>query len=111
MQFKDIIGHEDVKSRLIKSVNDGRISHAQLFLGPEGCGNLPMAIAYSQYISCQNKTESDSCGECSSCVKFEKLAHPDLHFVFPVASSADVKDKPTSNKYINQWREAILEAC
>ena len=60
MQFKDIIGHESVKTRLINSVNNGRISHAQLFLGPEGCGNLPMAIAYAQYISCQNKGTNDT---------------------------------------------------
>ena len=109
MQFKDIIGHENVKTRLINSVNNGRISHAQLFLGPEGCGNLPMAIAYAQYISCQDKGLDDSCAKCASCIKFQKLIHPDLHFVFPVASSADVKDKPTSTKYISQWRIAILE--
>jgi DNA polymerase-3 subunit delta' len=108
MQFKDIIGHENVKTRLIKSVNNGRISHAQLFLGPEGCGNLPMAIAYAQYISCQNKTANDSCGACESCIKFQKLIHPDLHFVFPVASSAEVKVKPTSTQYISKWREAVL---
>ena len=109
MQFKNIIGHEKVKERLINSVKDGRISHAQLFLGPEGCGNLPIAIAYAQYISCNKKLDNDSCGVCSSCTKVEKLVHPDLHFVFPVASSAEVKDKPTSTKYISQWREAILE--
>ena len=68
-----------------------------------------MAIAYSQYISCQNKGNTDSCGECPSCIKFQKLIHPDLHFVFPVATSADVKDKPVSAKYITQFREAILE--
>ena len=109
MQFKNIIGHEKVKARLIKTVNEGRISHAQLFLGPEGCGNLPMAIAYAQYISCLSKTATDSCGECPSCIKFEKLAHPDLHFVFPVATSADVKEKPVSAKYITQWREANFD--
>ncbi len=109
MQFKDIIGHQNVKKRLINSVKEGRISHAQLFLGSEGCGNLPLAIAYAQYISCLEKSEMDSCGECESCIKYEKLIHPDLHFVFPVASSAEVKDKPTSTKYIAQWREAILD--
>ena len=74
MQFKNIIGHKEVKTRLINSVKEGRISHAQLFLGAEGSGNLPLAIAYSQYIACENKTENDSCGSCSSCVKYEKLA-------------------------------------
>ena len=110
MQFKNIIGHENVKARLIKSVNDERISHAQLFLGAEGGGNLPMAIAYAQYISCENKAPTDSCGECLSCVKYNKLVHPDLHFVFPVATSAEVKEKPVSSNYISQWRVANLDS-
>lgn len=109
MQFKNIIGHENVKNRLINAVKEERISHAQLFLGPEGCGNLALAIAFAQYVSCLSRTDNDSCGECASCVKYEKLVHPDLHFVFPVASSTTVKDKPTSAKYIAQWREAILD--
>ncbi len=109
MQFKNVIGHKEVKQRLISNVKEGRISHAQLFLGTEGGGNLPLAIAYAQYISCLEKTEEDSCGTCSSCVKFEKLVHPDLHFVYPVAANAEVKDKPVSSKYISNWREAILE--
>lgn len=109
MQFKDIVGHKDVKMRLISSVNEGRISHAQLFLGAEGSGNLPMAIAYAQYIACENKSDADSCGTCSSCLKFEKLAHPDLHFVFPVATNKSIKKDPVSAKFINEWRELIIE--
>lgn len=109
MQFKNIIGHKEVKTRLINSVKEGRISHAQLFLGAEGSGNLPLAIAYSQYIACESKTENDSCGSCSSCVKYEKLAHPDLHFVFPVASNKVIKKDPVSAHYLSEWRELILE--
>ncbi len=109
MQFKDVIGHKSVKERLIKTVNEGRISHAQLFLGKEGSGNLPLAIAYAQYISCQHKLNDDSCGECPSCIKFQKLIHPDLHFVFPVATSNDVKKDPISANYLIQWREALLQ--
>src|SRR3990172_6938428 len=109
MQFKTIIGHENVKERLINTVKEGRISHAQLFLGKEGSGNLPLAIAYSQYISCQNKSDIDSCGECASCIKFQKLIHPDLHFVFPVATNHEVKEKPISANFLVQWRVAILQ--
>jgi len=109
MQFKNIIGHSAVKKRLIHSVKEGRISHAQLFLGEEGSGNLPMAIAYAQYIACENKSEDDSCGACPSCVKFEKLAHPDLHFVFPVATNKEVKKDPVSANYIGEWRNLNLE--
>lgn len=109
MQFKEIIGHNDIKNRLISSVKDGRISHAQLFLGAEGSGNLPLAIAYAQYIACENKTERDSCGTCSSCIKFKKLVHPDLHFVFPVATNKIIKKDPVSTHYISEWREIVLE--
>ena len=91
MLFKEIIGQQAIKERLVRSVKEGRISHAQLFLGPQGSGNLALALAYAQYISCGNKQENDSCGQCLSCVKFNKLVHPDLHFVYPVALSKDVR--------------------
>lgn len=109
MQFKDVIGHKEIKKRLIANVKEGRISHAQLFLGAEGGGSLPLAIAYAQYVPCLDKKEEDSCGTCSSCIKFQKLVHPDLHFVYPVATNAEVKDKPVSANYLINWREAILE--
>lgn len=105
MQFNEIIGHNNVKEHLIQTVNEGRISHAQLFLGKEGSGNLAMAIAYAQFISCTNKQTKDACGSCPSCVKYNKLAHPDLHFIFPVATSALVKKDPVSKNYMEQWRE------
>ena len=108
MLFKDIIGQEDVKRRLIQSVNENRVSHAQLFFGAEGVGILPMAIAYTQYVSCENKLPTDSCGVCSSCLKFNKLAHPDLHFIYPVASTKS-NSKPISSDFINEWRELFLE--
>jgi len=110
MQFKDIVGHSAVKKRLIGTVKEGRISHAQLFLGAEGSGNLPMAIAYAQYNACENKTEDDSCGTCSSCLKFQKLIHPDLHFVFPVATNKSIKKDPISSKFLNEWRDLLLSS-
>ena len=106
MLFKEIIGQQAVKERLVRSYKEGRISHAQLFLGPQGSGSLPMALAYAQFISCTNKSEYDSCGACSSCVKYNKLVHPDLHFVYPVALSANVK---TSTDVAVEWREAFLD--
>lgn len=106
MLFNEIIGQKAIKERLIRSVSEGRISHAQLFLGPEGCGSLALAIAYAQFISCQNKQETDSCGTCSSCVKYNKLAHPDLHFAYPIAISKDYK---TSTSRISEFRNAFLD--
>ena len=103
MKFSEIQGQKDIIGKLISSVRSERVSHAQLFAGPEGCGGLALAFAYAQYVSCENRSPHDSCGTCKSCVKYEKLIHPDLHFVFPV-----IKDKKSnesvSDNYITQWR-------
>jgi DNA polymerase-3 subunit delta' len=104
MRFKDIIGQETTKQRLINSVNENRVSHAQLFLGPEGSGSLALAVAYAQYLSCEDKQPDDSCGVCSSCRKYQKFMHPDLHFSYPFF--AKHKDD-TALTYIEQWRDAF----
>jgi len=109
MQFKDVVGQEKVKERLIYTIKENRVSHAQLFLGAEGSGNLTLAIAYAQYVSCTDRQADDSCGVCPSCIKYQKLIHPDLHFVFPVATSKTVTKEPVSDDYISQWRQAIIE--
>jgi len=109
MLFKEIVGQKSVKEKLIQSVKDNRISHAQLLLGPEGSGKLALAIAHAQYICCNNKLEDESCGVRPSCLKFKKLVHPDLHFVYPVATSKTIKKDPVSDDYISLWREAIVE--
>ncbi|SHN30427.1 ATP-binding protein [Mucilaginibacter sp. OK098] len=105
MQFKQIVGQDAIKQRLITSVKENRVSHAQLFLGPGGSGSLPLAVAYAQYLSCENKLEDDSCGECSSCRKYQKLMHPDLHFSYPFF--AKHKDD-TAISFIEQWRDAFI---
>lgn len=106
MFFKDIIGQEDVKEQLISSVKKGIIPHARLFCGPEGVGKLSLAISYAQYLNCLDPQDNDSCGKCSSCLKYKKLAHPDLHFVFPVIK----KDKKeVCDDYINEWRTFVGE--
>lgn len=109
MQFKDIVGQHELKAKLIQTVTEGRISHAQLFLGEAGYGTLPLAIAYAQYICCQNRGESDSCGTCHSCHKYQKLIHPDLHFVFPVNSTKSITadKKPVSDHFIAEWRQLL----
>ncbi|NQD70507.1 hypothetical protein HP439_07225 [Sphingobacterium shayense] len=105
MQFKNIIGHEPVKTQLINTVKENRVSHAQLFLGPEGSGNLALAVAYAQYINCENKQEDDSCGKCNSCNKYQKLIHPDLHFSYPFYAS---KETPVASSYLEQWRKSFI---
>ncbi|TKC03171.1 DNA polymerase III subunit [Pedobacter cryotolerans] len=106
MQFKEIIGQENLKKHLIQTVVENRVSHAQLFLSAEGSGALSLAIAYAQYINCQNKTTIDSCGECSSCRKYERYIHPDLHFSYPFFASKDAK---IAVDVLEEWRSLLLE--
>ncbi len=105
MFFKDIIGQEEIKQRLIQEAKEGKIAHARLFCGNEGIGKLPLAIAYARYLSCEHPTDQDACGTCPSCIKYNKLAHPDLHFVFPVIKKKS-KDT-TSDDYLAEWRELV----
>ncbi len=107
MDFNSIIGQQVIKKHLIKTVEQNRISHAQLFLGSEGYGGLPLALAYAKYIMCTNKTGNNSCGECPACRKIAKYVHPDLHFVFPVITPNDTK-KPVSDSFIQEWRQFLL---
>jgi len=106
MFFKEVIGQEAVKQRLIQSVREERVSHAQLFAGPEGTGKLALAIAYAQFVACTNRQTNDSCGECPSCKKYRKLIHPDLHFVFPVIKTPKFKE-PVSDNFLEDWRMMV----
>jgi DNA polymerase-3 subunit delta' len=106
MNFSQIPGQKAIKAKLLRSVKEERVSHAQLFTGPEGCGSMALALAYARYISCENKSDLDSCGTCKSCVKYEKLIHPDLNFVFPVIKGKKATD-PVSDNYIEEWREFV----
>lgn len=112
MQFKDVIGNSELKRRLINMAQSRRIGHSIMFVEQDGCGALPMALAFIQYISCQNKVSSeDSCGECPMCQKLSKMMHPDLHIVFPVnATSKSGSDKkPISDHFLTQWRNLVEE--
>jgi len=108
MLFSEIIGQQEVKNKFIRTVSEQRIPHAQLLRGPEGVGKLGLAIAYAQYICCENRSAKDSCGVCPSCVKYKKLAHPDLHFVFPVIKPAG-KSSCVCDDFISDFREIVLE--
>jgi len=108
MFLKEVIGQNAIKQRLIQSVNEERVSHAQLFAGPQGSGKLALAIAYAQFVACTNRQANDSCGECPSCKKYKKLIHPDLHFVFPVIKTAKFKE-PVSDNFLEEWRVMIAK--
>lgn len=107
MLFSEVLGQKHIKNHLTTSVDAGRIAHAQLFVGPEGCGTLPMALAYAQYILCSNTNGENTGGNDSCNLKFKNISHPDLHFAFPVTTSDKVKSKPISNFYLEEWRKLI----
>jgi DNA polymerase-3 subunit delta' len=130
VQFEKGIGQKEIKEQLIQMVQHNRLSHALLFLGKEGSGALALALAFAQYIVCEqvngkikNNPEpslfgepapasqqathfNDSCGVCSACVKASQLIHPDIHFSYPVIPRKS-GDKPISTDYINEWRGFI----
>lgn len=107
MYFKEVIGQDSLKEKIIQNINLGRVSHAQLLLGPEGCGNLVLAIAYARYLSCKNRQPSDACGTCTSCIKFNKLSHPDLNFFYPVPARTEGGKSISSKDFGIQWRSFL----
>ncbi len=113
MKFGDIIGQDLLKTRLIQSIRSGYVPHAQLFYGNEGVGVLPLAIAYARYLNCTGRQDRDACGICPSCVKYNKLAHPDLHFVFPIVKkkkgSGATEKETICDDYIAEWRNFLIK--
>ena len=108
MQFKNIIGQEQIKNVLIKMSGNQRIAHALLFMEHPGSGALPLAVAFAQLLNCENPQPDDSCGMCISCKHYQKLSHPDLHFVLPVNSTDNIK-KAKTDLFIHKWQQAFLQ--
>lgn len=107
-QFKDVVGQEAAKQRLRLEVQEGRIAHAMLFCGPAGSGKLALALAYAHYVCCPHRSAEDACGECPTCAKWNKLAHPDLHFLFPIVKNSK-KKKELCDDLLPEWRNLLLE--
>ncbi len=115
MFFSDIVGQDAVKEKLIKQAKENRVPHALMLAGPQGTGKLALAIAFAQYIMCENRTPSDSCGVCPACTKVSKLIHPDLHFVYPAKAGKDKSDTADDSTIEGQedlltvWRKMVLD--
>ncbi len=104
MPFEKVLGQEHIKNHLVTTADAGRVAHAQLFVGPEGCGLLPMALAYAEYLLCGGQNGDKSCH-----AKMASLMHPDLHFAFPVSTSQKVKSHAVSDHYLEEWRQFVKE--
>lgn len=107
MLFSEVLGLPHIKNHLTTTADRGRIPHAQLFIGNHGSGLLPMAIAYAQYVLCGNTNSENDSGNTACNLKFNHLSHPDLHFVFPVATTDKIKSHPVSNHFMESWRKFI----
>ena len=105
--FRDVLGQDSAKRQLIHDIRSGKLAHALLLAGVPGCGKLPLALAAARYLLCSRPHEEDACGECPSCVMMNRLAHPDLHFAFPIVKRKSGKDS-VCDDYLPQWREMLL---
>ena len=109
MQFSNVVGQEGLKAKLCNSVQNKRVAHAQMFVGPVGSGPLPLALAFAQYLACTDRTPTDSCGKCDSCIKYAKLEHPDLQLIFPKNKTQKIDSGTYSSKdFVTEWRKSIL---
>ena len=112
MRFSEIIGNETLKEQLVLMVRSNRLGHALLLTEENGGGAFAFALALAQYVNCRDPRENDSCGECPSCHKYQKLIHPDLHFAFPVSSSSQLseseKKAPVSDYFLPAFRDLAL---
>lgn len=109
MRFSDIPGLGSLKEKLIHSVQNGKVAHAQLLIGKEGALNLPLALAYATYLHCENRGKADACGQCKACSKSLKYIHPDTHFVFPWNAKADKDTDRVKAESLKTWRAFLLE--
>lgn len=109
MLFKDVIGQHEIKQHLLEIGKSGNIPHSQLFLSQPGAGGLALALAFTQYIVCENKQEEDSCGVCGACVKAQKLIHPDIHYTYPIIAKKPSPHPSLSTDYIQEWRTEIIK--
>jgi DNA polymerase III subunit delta' len=104
MTFNDIIGQASTKQLLRGIIEGGRMPHALLLLAPQGSGGLPLALAYAQYVLCDNRSNGESCGRCANCIKSEKMIHPDIHYSYPT-----IGPKTVATHVLKEWRAAIAE--
>lgn len=108
MTFARVVGQQRLKEQLLQECRVKRLSHARLFAGKEGVGKMALALAVAQYVNCDAPTNGDACGVCPSCLKFKKMIHPDLHFVFPIVKMAG-KSAAVCDDFLESWRQFLLE--
>lgn len=108
MKFAGIPAYQTIKDRLCQAADSGHVAHAQLFAASEGGFGIMMALAYAQYLNCEQPAGGDSCGSCVSCIKSSRFVHPDFHYLFPLAKSKKV-DSDELNAHMPAFRNYLSE--
>lgn len=107
MLFSEIPGLDQVKDVLLQAVRKEKVAHGLLLDGHPGGGGLSLALAFATYVFCEDKQERDACGKCAACTKMSKLAHPDLHLIFPFARTDSKDSRKLSEHFLPEWREFL----
>lgn len=105
MFLREVIGHQELKQKLINDVKNNQVPHAMMLSGEMGFGGTALTLAFIQFLMCENRQEEDSCGECNNCRSIQKLEHPDIHFTFPTVQAIS----QTSDPQFLDWKELILD--
>jgi len=116
MSLRDLTGQQRAVDILINAVNEERVSHAYLFLGPEGTGKFKAAVEFAKLLNCPEKSKGDSCGRCDTCLKIERLAHPDIYIVqrdtnkrqLPIDKIRELKDRFSFKPFEAKYKVAII---
>lgn len=105
--FDTVIGQQDITDRLRTEAAEGRLPHALLLSGPAGSGKMAIALALARYLSCENHNHAaEACGTCRPCLQWDKLMHPDVHFMFPIIQNKAQK-KSSCDDYMPAWRDML----
>ena len=115
MFFEQVIGQQEARQRLTQMADEGRLPHAIMLCGPQGCGKLALAVGFAQYLLSPNDGQPavDMWGEPvprQLSPMLQKLEHPDLHFTYPTIKlpSMSSDHKPVSDDFAQEWHELVM---
>ena len=117
MFFEQVIGQQEARQRLMQMADEGRLPHAIMLCGPQGCGKLALAVGFAQYLLSGNDKQPalDMWGEPvprQLSPMLQKLEHPDLHFTYPTIKlpSMSADHKPVSDDFAQEWHELVMDS-
>jgi DNA polymerase III subunit delta' len=112
---QQLLGQQQAKKLISRSLAADRLAHAYLFQGPGGVGKQLFARNLAAAINCDNSTGLESCGVCSSCKKMAAATHPDFFIVSPekgaikIAQVRDLIKRLSFAPYEAEMRVVLVE--